>query len=361
MAARQMGKVFAMPPIPPRRRTARLVTLCALAAQAACSRPSRPADAPAASDPGGQQATAGAAAAPPAALGPGSAAPPVALLLSYALVRREPTEARDVAVVGHRRKQPNALATLYRGEQVRVLHNQSDWLQVCLSDEREGWIKAETVLMGKGVRSATVLRPCHSFTRPDLLALHSGRTIEPGTLLFVLRDKEPFSEVNYGGGRTAWVLSAWLVGDAAEIDAAKLVHRARLLQEKRDPGAAAVIDLARGHFSQTRLMQALTVAGAWAPPAVAQSVALEVGEAADGTATAEGAATADLAPQANADGLLLVPQEMVVIGPDRGGAPGLQDRMPPPVAHSRPGTPAVPPAEGLADAPDVAPPHPPAP
>jgi len=321
----------------------RACALCALTLALGCIRPGRQQAPEPSVDPSAQAEVAAAesleAPAPP------PLQPQTALVLGSAFVRRQPTEARLVTPPGKKAKQGNYLATLYRGEAVWVRADKEGWLDVTLSDESHGWVKKDGLLMGPGLKLATVLSRARLFTRPDLLALLGSRAVEPGTLLIVLRDKDQFSEVNYNGQQTAWVLSALLVQEPQEVDAAKLVHRARLLQERKDPAAEAVIELLRGQFGQTRLMAALNAL----QPAPQEP---SVPPAAD--------AAFDAAPQAPAEAAAVAPQMQLAPAPagqapsttaPTGGAPGLQGWSPPAPAP----TPA--PADGGApdDGPDSGP------
>ena len=275
--------------------------------------------------------------------------PQAALVLHSAFVRRQPNDAKLVAVAGKKAKQGNYLATLYRGEAVWVRADKEGWLDVTLSDESHGWVKKDGLLMGPNLKLATVLSRARLFTRPDLLALFGGRAVEPGTLLIVLRDKDQFSEVNYNGQQTAWVLTALLVQEPQEVDAAKLVHRARLLQERKDPAAGAVIELLQGQFGATRLvaaLHALQPAASQAPSAPPSDwgAPQEAHEAAPEADVVTPASTLQLAPAA--------PTQDPNQAPARtGGAPGLQGWTPPATA------PAPPPADpsGIEDAPDLGP------
>jgi hypothetical protein len=199
-------------------------------------------------------------------------------------VRRESSDAKEVEEAGKKKKQPNWLATLYRGEQVTVLSTRGDWLVVRTSDEKTGWVKLDSVLSGAGLEMATVLDKSKMFSRPDLLALLGTRAIEPGSLLFSLRAKDQFSEVNVSGTSTVWVLTDVLSKDPKEVDAAKLLHKARLLKEKNDPAADGLLDLARTQFASTRLVQTQLLA----PPADPNSAAADANGLAP-AATGDGA------------------------------------------------------------------------
>lgn len=216
---------------------------------------------PQAPTPGGAAAAVTAVAGEQPATAGDSAAQSEAYVTQPTFVRRAPSEAREVEVPGKTRRQPNWMATLQRGEHVRVLEAREGWLRVQSSDEAAGWIKRDGVLVGPEVAQATNLAALQRFTRPDLLALVPTRPIEPGSLLFVLRRKEGFCEVNFAGNAVSWVLADALERDPNEVEAAKLVHRVRALRERSDAGAEALLALARQRFAATRLLATL-----FAPP-----------------------------------------------------------------------------------------------
>jgi hypothetical protein len=185
-----------------------------------------------------------------------------AFVTQTALVRREAKDTKDVEVPGSKKRLSNFTATLYRGEQVEVVQTSEDWVEVRTSDEKTGWLKLDNVLRAEGVEMATVVNAAKVFTRPDLLAFNGARTIMPGTLLFALRIKDQFSEVNLGGGTSGWVLTDVLVKDKREVDVAKLINKARLLKDRNDPSADGLLDLAKAHFADTHLVQTLLLAPA---------------------------------------------------------------------------------------------------
>ncbi|HEY6105012.1 MAG TPA: SH3 domain-containing protein [Anaeromyxobacteraceae bacterium] len=206
------------------------------------------------------------AGAPPdgGAPGPAAAAVPaggaeIAYVTAATALRREPSEAGRVAAPGPRRTQvANVLATLLRGEKVTLVGERGDWAQVRASDESQGWVKKSALLPGLGVAEATLAAQADAFDRPDLLAVNVRRKIEPGTLLLVVRSRELFSEVNTGGGPSAWVLSDRLLTGPRDVMVAKLVEKARWLVRTGKPeDARAVLDVARTQFGDVPLTQVL--------------------------------------------------------------------------------------------------------
>lgn len=150
---------------------------------------------------------------------------------------------------------PNYITTLHRGEQVQVISVEGDWAQVRSSDEKEGWVKKDTLLPSEGVTMATTLEEAKTFDRPDLLALNAKRKVAAGSLVYAQRTKDQFSEINLGGTTSAWVLSSALVKDQREVDAAKLLNKARWLTEHKDASAADLMDLAKKEYGDTKVMQ----------------------------------------------------------------------------------------------------------
>ena len=184
------------------------------------------------------------------------------------LVRREASDAREIDGPAKKKKVANWMATLYRGEQVEVLSSQDPWLHLRLSDGKEGFAKSESVVTGS-VELATVFERVKTFTRPDLLALNAAKQLEPGALLFVLRAKDQFSEVNVGGAAHVWVLSDVLIKDAKEVEAAKLINRSRALKERpaaNEAESQAPLELAKSQFASTKLVQILLMPQPTLPP-----------------------------------------------------------------------------------------------
>ncbi|MBI5507383.1 MAG: SH3 domain-containing protein [Deltaproteobacteria bacterium] len=179
--------------------------------------------------------------------------PEQALVTAVTSLKREPNDAAKVDAADGK-KVSNWVATLYRGEQVTVLKVQDDWAAIKASDESTGWMKKTDLLPNEGTSLATVFETVKTFNRPDLLALNAARTIESGTLLFVVKTKDQFSEVNFQGKATAWVLSEKLNMDVNEIAAAKLVNKIRWLKAKKDPAADQFLELARSQFGGSRLV-----------------------------------------------------------------------------------------------------------
>ncbi len=199
--------------------------------------------------------------APEAAMAP--AAVPMegpGFVTAVAPFRREPNEEKKVNDPKTQKQVNNWLATLHRGEPVTLLKQQGEWSNVRASDESTGWIKTDRVIGATDVTLATLLEETKTFARPDFSALNSGRTLPPGSLLFVTKTKEPFSEVNVGGESKLWVLTEKLATETTEVEASRLVNKARWLDEQKDPGAKEFWELARTNFGTTRLMQGLAIA-----------------------------------------------------------------------------------------------------
>lgn len=156
------------------------------------------------------------------------------------------------------KKVPNWLATLYRGEQVIITGVEGDWAKVRTTGEKEGWLEKDGLLRATDVTLATSFDTAKVFKRPDLLALDSNTTVEPGNLLFVLKDREQFTQVNFPrsewSGSDAWMLSESLVKDSSEVAAAKLIMKIRYLRAKKDESAKPLEELARSQFGSSKLI-----------------------------------------------------------------------------------------------------------
>ena len=101
-----------------------------------------------------------------------------------------------------------------------------------------------------------MLQETETFSRPTLSAL-TDRKISPGTLLLVTKSRDQFSEVNYAGTQTTWILTARHTADEQEIEAGLLLSKARWLEERKDPKAAELRALAQSQFGASRLVQEL--------------------------------------------------------------------------------------------------------
>ncbi len=254
------------------RSTTQLLTVSAVLALTACAKEAT--DQPVTPPPPTAVAPTGdtAAAPPPAGDQP-------AFVTSVTSVKREPNEEKKVTDPQTNKQVSNWIATLHRGEQVTLVKQEGPWAQVKTSAEAVGWVKSDSLMPAEGVTLATVLEDTKTFSRPDFSALNAAKTFVPGTLLFVTKTKDPFSEVNYVGEAKLWVMSDKLTTDTNEVEASRLVSKARWLEERKDPSAAQFWDLAKSSFAQTKLVQ-LVGGGAAGEPAAAP----------EGTPTAEASA-----------------------------------------------------------------------
>ena len=201
---------------------------------------------------------------PGVAPAPGLPAP--AYVAAATTLRREPSDAPRVKGTG-KKELSNTLAVLLRGEKVTLLELKEDWARVRASDDREGWLRRATLLEGEGIVEATVLVPTDVFDRPDLLAANARRKVEPGTLLLVVKTKPPFSEVSVGSGPNAWVLTDRLAAGEREVSVAKLAEKARWLKRNgKEDEAKQILALAREHFADVPLVEALAIELGEAPP-----------------------------------------------------------------------------------------------
>lgn len=170
-----------------------------------------------------------------------------------------------------KKKLSNWLATLNRGEEVRILATEEEWLRVKASDDTEGWIQKANVILATEARMATTAEDLKTFGRPDLLALNAQKTIPAGSLLFLTKEKDAFGQVNTSTTQSAWVMADKLLFDDTEVAAAKLIHKVRALEQKADPTTEDVRKLALSQLSGSKLIQLLErpVADAGEAPSVA--------------------------------------------------------------------------------------------
>ncbi|MEM6730632.1 MAG: hypothetical protein AAF658_03700 [Myxococcota bacterium] len=163
---------------------------------------------------------------------------------------------RERRVTENGKNVSNYLATLYRGERVQVVDRGDEFVSVEVSDGTRGYIRSTMVLASPGA-PATVNGAAKTFRRPSLVAL--GKTeLEPGTLLFVVETKNEFSEVNFAGTRTAWVLTESIRRDAESIAVSRLLNRVRSLKadEAKDNGTEieSVVKLAKTNYPTSPLL-----------------------------------------------------------------------------------------------------------
>jgi hypothetical protein len=205
-------------------------------------------------------------------------------------VRREPNEEKEIPdpkAKGKKKTRSNAFMTLYRGEEVTITGIEGEWAKVRTSDEQEGWLKMSLLVRAADVTLGTVFTETKRFRRPDLLALNTDQSVEAGTLLYVLRSKDQFSEINLGGSQTTWVLSESLSTDSREVSAAKLYNKIRSMQKANDAGASKLIELAKGQFADSKVLALLDAPAAGAEAAAAAAAPSE--QAAGGEAAAPAA------------------------------------------------------------------------
>ena len=185
--------------------------------------------------------------------------PALRWVTAAAVLRRAPSEASHVPVPGERRPVANAVRTLQRGEQVRVVAARDGWTQVRDAGDQEGWVKDGVLLAADVPSAATVLVEAWAFDRPDLLATNARRRISPGTLLFVRKTGDLFTEVDAGPGPSTWVLSDRIASGPDDVKASLLVERARQLSRAgKGPEALAVLASLRAEQPGSPLVPVLS-------------------------------------------------------------------------------------------------------
>jgi hypothetical protein len=212
------------------------LSLFALLASA-CSRSSAPAQQQ-------QQQTGDAQAGAAAPSGAATEAPapksPTAYVTTVSVLKREPSDAAKIPGKPGSKDVSNFVDLLYRGEKVAVLETRDEWVRVRSSGEKEGWMKRTSTLEGDALQEATVLAPTDVFDRPDLLAANAKRKLDPGTFVLVVKEKKPFSEVNYSGSQDVWVLTERLNTSEKEVMVSRLAEKIRYLwrNNKKDEALA---------------------------------------------------------------------------------------------------------------------------
>lgn len=204
---------------------------------------------------------------------PGGEATSGRYILGTTWLRLQASSERKVTVDGVARS--NALAALYRGERVDVLDQDGDFFRVRVSDGTEGYIAASMIV--SDARVATVVEETKTFRRPALVNL-AKKTLSPGQLLFVVGEKDDFSQVNVAGSRTEWVLSESLSESEELVGASRILHRVRALRAdtKRDHGdeILTLIGVAKTNFPRSALIPTLV---AEVDPVEAERLAKELG------------------------------------------------------------------------------------
>jgi len=193
--------------------------------------------------------------------------PSLRFITSLSTLRREPTEQARVKVEGAKAPQPNSLAVLHRGERVALLEPRGDWARVRASDGTEGWVRGAALAPADSVQEATLLVVAWAFDRPDLLAVNARRKLDPGTLLFIRKTRDLFTEVDAGSGSNVWVLTDRVSTRPADVEAAKLVEKARFLARGNRPEEARdVLALLRARSPDSPLVAVLAAEMGEAPP-----------------------------------------------------------------------------------------------
>jgi SH3-like domain-containing protein len=188
-------------------------------------------------------------------------------VVAVTALRREASDQARVKPEGAKAPVPNTLALLQRGERVTLLEGGTEWARVRASDGAEGFVRAAALAPAASVEEATVLTTTWAFDRPDLLAVNAKRKLEPGTLLFVRKTKDLFTEVDAGPGPSTWVLTDRVTTLPTDVAAAKLLEKARhLLRADRKDEAREVLALLRSQFPDSALVPVLAAELGEIPP-----------------------------------------------------------------------------------------------
>src|SRR5512137_3069367 len=197
-----------------------------------------------------------------------AADPASQFVVALTTLRREASDQARVKAEGGKPPASNTLALLQRGERVTLLEGGPEWARVRASDGAEGFVRASAIAPAASVQEATVLTVAWAFDRPDLLAVNAKRKLDPGTLLFVRKTKDLFTEVDAGSGPSTWVLTDRVTTLPADVAAAKLVEKARhLARSDRKDEAKDVLALLRVQSPDSALVPVLAAELGEAPPA----------------------------------------------------------------------------------------------
>ena len=193
--------------------------------------------------------------------------PALRFVTALSTLRREPSDQARTKGAAGRPSVANALAVLHRGERVTLLEGRDDWSRVRASDGEEGWMKSAVLAPASEVQEGTVLAVTWAFNRPDLLAANARRKLEPGTLLFIRKTKDLFTEVDAGPGPVTWILTDRVTLQPGDVAAAKLVEKARHLQRNDRLGEAReILALLRSRSPESPLVPVLAVELGELPP-----------------------------------------------------------------------------------------------
>lgn len=190
------------------------------------------------------------------------AAPQAGFVIGVTTLRKIASDERKMDdPAGNGKQVSNWVATLYRGEEVSIVGSEGEWSNVKASDDSEGWIHTDRMVVGADTKIGTLYDEGKTFARPDLLAMDADKTIEAGSLVFVLDEKEQFSQVDFPrsgfSSAKAWTLTSALVFDPNEVAAAKLIMKVRHLRAQKDASAKQLEELARSQFGSSRLISLL--------------------------------------------------------------------------------------------------------
>jgi hypothetical protein len=193
--------------------------------------------------------------------------PALRLVAVLSTLRREPHDSPRTRAEGAKGPGTNSLALLHRGEQATFVESQGDWTRIRASDGVEGWVRSSALVPAADVHEGTVLDAAWAFDRPDLLAVNARRKLDPGTILFIRKTKDLFTEVDAGPGPSIWVLTDRISTQPADLEASKLVEKARFLRRNERPDEAReVLALLRSRQPGSPLLPALAEELGEVPP-----------------------------------------------------------------------------------------------
>jgi SH3-like domain-containing protein len=193
--------------------------------------------------------------------------PSLHVVAARATLRRLPSEQAQATVEGSRSPVANAIAILHRGDRVALIERSGHWTRVRASGGAEGWVRGAALIPGDAVQEGTLLVAAWAYDRPDLLTVNAKRKLEPGTLLFIRKTRDLFSEVDAGAGPSVWVLTDRISVRPGDVEDARLVEKARYLARgDRREEAREVLALLRSRSPESPLVPVLAAELGEAPP-----------------------------------------------------------------------------------------------
>ena len=177
-----------------------------------------------------------------------------AFITSISGLRRKATTDRKIDKEDGKGKVSNWMITLFRGEEIQIIKKEDKWSKVKIVGGQEGYIQNSDFIESSEIKSATCNSSLKTFSRPDLMNVNAKRTLDAGTLLYIVNTRDTFSEVNFYGQRTMWVLSEKLNFEKKEVEYAKVLGKMRWLKKKNKTDELnALVDIIKTKFADSQI------------------------------------------------------------------------------------------------------------